>query len=99
MQPTHNLPLWKQAPFIRLLFPLIAGILLQWYLGFSLGYIIICLICFSIALSFYYFLPVSLKYTFRFLQGLLIYFLLHLLPCCSPGKPIKANKKAGMAIL
>ena len=74
MQPTHNLPLWKQAPFIRLLFPLIAGILLQWYLGFSLGYIIICLICFSIALSFYYFLPVSLKYTFRFLQGFLIYF-------------------------
>ena len=74
MQPTHNLPLWKQAPFIRLLFPFIAGILLQWYLGFSLSYIMICLICFSIALSFYYFLPVSLKYTFRFLQGLVIYF-------------------------
>lgn len=28
---TINIPVWKQAPFLRLLAPLIAGILLQWH--------------------------------------------------------------------
>ena len=29
--PRQTLYLWKQAPFIRLLIPLMAGIVLQWY--------------------------------------------------------------------
>lgn len=73
MQPAFNLPLWKQAPFIRLLFPLIAGILLQWYLGFSLAFILVCMVCFAVALLCYHFLSVSLKFAFRFFQGFLIY--------------------------
>lgn len=32
---THFIPVWKEAPFLRLLIPLIAGIVLQWYLRLS----------------------------------------------------------------
>ena len=31
-----TIPVWKQAPFLRLLLPLSGGILLQWYYSFSL---------------------------------------------------------------
>ena len=31
--PLQTIYLWKQAPFLRLLLPLIAGIVLQWYTG------------------------------------------------------------------
>ena len=73
MQPYFNLPIWKQAPFIRLLVPLVAGILLQWYLGFNSTYIILCLVCFTLTLLLIAFLPVSLKYALRFFQGLILY--------------------------
>ncbi|HMT97617.1 MAG TPA: hypothetical protein PKC62_13090, partial [Ferruginibacter sp.] len=73
MQPYFNLPIWKQAPFIRLLVPLVAGILLQWYLGFNITYIILCLLCFTLTLLLIAFLPVSLKYALRFFQGLILY--------------------------
>lgn len=32
-----TIPVWKQAPFLRLLLPLSGGILLQWYYAFSLS--------------------------------------------------------------
>lgn len=34
-----TIPVWKQAPFLRLLLPLAGGILLQWYYAFSLSFI------------------------------------------------------------
>ncbi|HTN08021.1 ComEC/Rec2 family competence protein [Agriterribacter sp.] len=44
------LPIWKQAPFIRLLIPLILGIILQWYFPLPVKYI--CIIA-CIALIFF----------------------------------------------
>lgn len=32
---TRFIPIWKQAPFIRLLLPLMSGIVIQWYLPFT----------------------------------------------------------------
>lgn len=72
MQPPFNIPIWKTAPFIRILPPLIAGILLQWYLQVSLLFILIAFISFSIGLLLYELLPTSTKFAFPALRGVCI---------------------------
>ena len=72
---TYSIPIWKQAPFIRIIVPLIIGICIQWYLPFSIV-IIIALLTISFA-GFYlfYLLPIQLRYKFQFVQSSLLYFL------------------------
>lgn len=63
---------WKNMPFIRLLIPLIAGILLQFFFSATL----FNLLTFSGFIAFisiiFYLLPFSLKYTFRWTAGVAI---------------------------
>jgi len=66
------IPVWKQAPFIRLLLPLIAGIMLQWYLQMSLPVIVTALISFSIAFGLFLLLPIALRFKLQAVQGLII---------------------------
>ncbi len=66
------IPIWKQAPFLRLLLPLISGILLQWYLQFELLQIIFTGISFIAAFILFQFLPLSLRFKLQALHGLLI---------------------------
>ena len=66
---THGIPVWKAAPFIRLLLPFIAGIILQWYLQFALLQIIATLICFTIAFILFRFLPLALRFKWNAMQG------------------------------
>ena len=33
--PFKPIPLWKEAPFLRLIIPLICGVITQWYLHLS----------------------------------------------------------------
>ena len=72
MSKLFAIPIWKQAPFIRLLPAFIAGILLQWHFQFALYSCIAGIISFSIALLFFLFLPVAVKFRFQFLQGFLL---------------------------
>lgn len=72
MQPPLNIPIWKTAPFIRILPPLIAGILLQWYLQVSLLFIVIAIVSFSIGLLLYELLPTATKFSFPALRGICI---------------------------
>ena len=74
--PRQTLYLWKQAPFLRLIIPLIAGILLQWYcsaiiltgwLLFAAG--ITGLIVFNLRISF-------LQYKLGWANGFFIHILL-----------------------
>ena len=65
------IPLWKKAPFIRLLIPIISGILLQWYFQFPLLQIILAIICFGIAFIAFELLPLSLRFNLQMLQGFL----------------------------
>lgn len=65
----YMIPVWKRAPFVRLLLPLITGILLQWYLQFSLTSIIGAFIAFSIAFVLFLFLPLAARFTLKPLQG------------------------------
>ncbi len=69
--PVH-VPEWKASPFVRLLLPFVAGIMLQWYLRFQLSFLIISIFSFSIAFVSIPFLPFHIKYIFRKYQGLLL---------------------------
>ncbi len=68
----YSIPVWKTAPFIRLLLPFIAGIMLQWYLQFSLHFIIIATICFAIAFLLFRLFPFALRFKWTALQGFML---------------------------
>lgn len=56
-----------------MLLPLSGGIVLQWYIQFSLSYILICVLSFLIAFLLTYFFSHSGKYYLRKFQGVLFY--------------------------
>jgi len=66
------IPIWKKAPFIRLLIPLISGIIFQWYFQFSLQIIITAFISFSAAYILFLMLPIALRFKIQALQGFII---------------------------
>lgn len=70
----HSLwiPVWKKAPFLRLLIPVIMGILLQWYTQLVWEQILLAGICFVIAFIAFQFFPLALRFKFQILQGFLI---------------------------
>lgn len=72
MQSYYRLPVWKTAPFLRLLLPLIAGILLQLYTGFGIMFLLSSSTAMLIAAISFLFLPVALRYRFFALQGILL---------------------------
>ncbi len=67
-----NIPIWKKAPFLRLLLPVIAGILLQWYNQFDLQQILLAGVCFVTAIFAFRLLPIILRFKLQPLQGVLI---------------------------
>jgi competence protein ComEC len=70
------IPVWKEAPFIRLLLPFATGIIGQWYLQISLPLIVMAAISFAAANMAFIFLPLSVKFKLQSLQGILINLLL-----------------------
>ncbi len=69
---TNRIPIWKKAPFLRLIIPVIAGILLQWYIQFDWPLILFSAVCFAIALAAFQLLPLVLRFKLQILQGFLI---------------------------
>ena len=63
---------FKKYPFARLLLSLVAGIILQWYIQLSLQFILAIAIIISVFLIAFSFLPLQKKFSFRWLQGVLI---------------------------
>lgn len=76
MPRPYTIPVWKKAPFARLLLPFIAGIMLQWYFQILLIYIIAALISFGISFLLFLFLPISLRFKLQPLQGFIIHLLI-----------------------
>ncbi len=76
MHVPYQIPFWKTAPLTRLLFPLITGIIVQWYLQFTSLYITICIACFTIAFLLIYIFPPAGIYYLRKLQGTIFYLLI-----------------------
>ncbi len=68
--PRQTLYLWKQAPFLRLLVPFIAGIVLQYNFGLPSLLAWIILIAGIIGLIIFSLLSSFLQYTFSWINGL-----------------------------
>ena len=67
-----NIPVWKTAPFLRILPPLIVGILLQWYVQIPLLPILIGIVCFTIAFLLFALLPDAVKFKTFPIRGVII---------------------------
>ena len=76
MAKIYSVPIWKKAPFIRLLLPLVLGILLEWHLTIPISVAIIGGICFGIAYGLFLFFPLVLRYRLQALQAIIVNLLL-----------------------
>ncbi|MGG9964730.1 ComEC/Rec2 family competence protein [Ferruginibacter sp. SUN106] len=76
MPQPFSIPVYKTAPFIRLLLPFIAGIILQWYIQIDFPIIVTAIIGFGIATKLFYFLPLAVRFKLQAVQGVLINLLL-----------------------
>ena len=72
MPAKFQIPIWKTAPCLQLLLPLVTGIILQWYVQPVLQLIILNLVCFTTANWLFSKLPVSVKFKLHFMQGIFI---------------------------
>jgi competence protein ComEC len=68
----QRIPAWKEAPFVRLLIPLVTGIIIQWYLQVRAIWLIIgVLVCLLLVILFSI-LALKEKFRFHFFNGLSI---------------------------
>jgi competence protein ComEC len=72
MAKSYNIPLWKSSPFVRLILPLVLGIIFQWYVKVTFFVNVICVSSLIIFLFFFTLLSIEKRYKFQWLQGLLI---------------------------
>ena len=76
MSKHFDIPVWKTAPFLRLLIPFIVGILLQWYLQLDLSALVVSISSFAVAFGLFHFLPLAVRFKMQSLQGILLSLLL-----------------------
>lgn len=60
---------WKKAPFVRLLSPLVAGILIQWYIKLSIAFWMMALLLSSLIFLLFFLLSIKKKYTWNIISG------------------------------
>ena len=72
MPSFRAIPIWKSAPFIRLLIPVIAGILLNWYFLIPITSLFFSSCIFFLLSLLLLYLPVSIRFRFLLLPGLLL---------------------------
>ncbi len=65
-------PIWKKAPFLRLIIPVCLGILLEWYTGYDLQKIVLAAVCFVVAFIAFGLLPLVLRFKLQQLQGFIL---------------------------
>ena len=76
MAAKYGIPLWKKAPFIRILLPFLTGILVQYY--FETPYSLILSFVGITPLLYFIFsiIPLAYRYSFQWIQGVLILFII-----------------------
>jgi len=62
----------KKYPFVRLVAALIAGILLQWYLQFTIAALLVVLCCTALATGLFALLPASVTFNIQWVRGLVV---------------------------
>jgi len=70
---SYQIHLWKEAPFVRLILPIIAGIFVQWHFPITI-YLILLLLAFSFCgIILFYFLKIELRFRYKYIQSIFIY--------------------------
>ena len=77
--PLSFIPVWKEAPFLRLLLPFITGIFLQWYLQPQVTWSWVAITATSAALLTLRFAGPGTRFRLRQVTGILIHLLI--IPC------------------
>lgn len=72
MSKSYQIYLWKKAPFLRLGLPLMAGILLQYYFGFSISFIGLGAISLFLLFLVFTFLSEANRFKLRAVSGVII---------------------------
>ena len=72
MSSSYNIPLWKSSPFVRLLLPLIAGIIIQWYIQLPQLFSFLLLLITVIFFILFRIFPLAYRYKFQWLQGIIL---------------------------
>jgi competence protein ComEC len=72
MAKAYKIYIWKKAPFLRLLLPLIAGIILEFYFKFQIH--IISIVFFALVLAYIIFriLPLAYRFKLRSFLGIIV---------------------------
>ncbi len=70
MAKAYKVYIWKRAPFLRLVLPLIAGIILQFYFQFEMQAIVIAFAVLILACIFFRFLPLAYRFKLQPLLGI-----------------------------
>ena len=81
MKKSYPIFTWKKAPFLRLLVPLIFGIILQFYAGIKIEVIIYATVAATLFFFGFNLLSESFRFRFRVLQGINITILLIAIGC------------------
>jgi len=68
----YDIPFWKTAPFIRLLLPFVAGIIIGWYWQIPFLQTVFGILSFLTAFALFSLLPVTIKFKVQFVQGILL---------------------------
>jgi len=71
MRKSYHIFIWKKAPFLRLLIPVILGIIFQYYLKTGIRVISSFAVFFFIACIVFSLLPEVIRFRFRSIQGII----------------------------
>ena len=73
MPKFNTAPIWKLAPFVRLLLPFSVGILIQWYIGIALYLIVTLLLIVLVFVIGFTFISIKNKYRLQSLEAILFF--------------------------
>ncbi len=76
-----RIPAWKEAPFVRLLIPLVTGILIQWYAGLQLVVLLTGLVFCLVAAGIFSILQLKERFRLYSINGLAINLLIAFSGC------------------
>ena len=76
MHSLPAIPFWKKAPFIRMLIPLLIGIILQWYFPVPFICLIILICSLTAIIILFLFLPIPTLFAYKLLPGYVLNLLL-----------------------
>ncbi len=72
MAEKYGIPLWKKAPFIRVLLPFLTGIIVQYYLIFPFKQILILVGASGLFYIIFSIIPLAYRYSFQWVQGIIL---------------------------